>query len=429
MAVESAVVESSPNATFESSRLRSVFWASWLGLMFDGFDATICVLALFPALQDLLGTSSHSLVGHFGGIVLASFIAGWGAGAIIFGALCDRLGRVNSMLITILVYALFTGLCATSHNWMELAAYRFLVGCGIGGEQTAGIVLIAESFRGKQRIEATGRLITGFGCGYILAGLVNLWLGPMGWRYMFVAGMIPALLTLYLRLAVRESLVYTTVQKDRQFDKPCSPLRIFSPAMRGRTATVAVLSTTCIVGYWAIMSWLPPWINQLTGTPAVAERSTVTFCMNVGSIISGLLTARFVRNLSRKGTFRFAFLGAMFSYIIMFTTAHSVNFYLYCCALAAGFYTQLPFQLCFIYAPELFSTQIRGAALGFSVQVGRLFAALLALFGGEIIASTNGSYSTACCILALIYLFGLGATFFLPASTGDIPEAIPRRVE
>src|SRR5271170_5859318 len=109
-----------------------VLLATWLGEMFDGMDASIFVLVLFPALSELLNTKSHSIVGLHGSYILATFMVGWAIGGIGFGILADYIGRARTLVYTILLYAIFTGLCALSHNWQEMAIYRFLVGCGIG---------------------------------------------------------------------------------------------------------------------------------------------------------------------------------------------------------------------------------------------------------------------------------------------------------
>lgn len=128
------------------------FIAAWLGAFFDGLDATIFVMVLFPALSQLLGTSDHAKIGQYGSYVLAVFMLGWATGAVVFGMLADRIGRAKTMMITILMYALCTGLCALAQTWQELAFYRFLVGCGIGGEIGIGGVILAETWQGKSRL-------------------------------------------------------------------------------------------------------------------------------------------------------------------------------------------------------------------------------------------------------------------------------------
>jgi len=401
--------------------------------MFDGLDATIFVLALFPALSELLRTTSHAQVGAYGGIVLATFMLGWGFGALLFGVLADQIGRTRAMIITILIYAIFTGMCALSHSWTELAFYRFLVGCGIGGEQSIGIVLIAESWRGNARLHATSFMTTAFACGYFLASIFNALLGNFGWRYLFLAGVIPALLTIYIRLKLKDSPEFELArefQRTLQAEKGAnsrlekfkgSMAELFAKQNLPKVFTVVTLGSTSIVGYWAVMSWISPWINQLTGSLAVMERTYATMGLSVGTIISGLVAGWVVIFLGRKNGIRIGFVGALLSFVCMFATVKSYGAGLLAWTLVVGFFAQLPFNCLFIYAPELFNTHIRGASVGFSVQAGRLVGALFALIGGQLIAAFGGSYPMAGSCVSMFYLVGIVATFFMPPTNGEIP--------
>jgi MFS family permease len=401
--------------------------------MFDGLDATIFVLALFPALSELLRTTSHAQVGAYGGIVLATFMIGWGLGALLFGLLADQIGRTRAMIITILLYAVFTGMCATSHSWVELSFYRFLVGLGIGGEQSIGIVLIAESWRGNARLHATSFMTTAFGTGYFLASILNALLGNFGWRYLFLAGVLPAILTIYIRLKLKDSPEFelarefqrTLLAERGRFGRVKAAMaELFVSENIPKLATVICLGSTSIVGYWAVMSWISPWVNQLTGTAAVMERTYATIGISVGTIISGFVAGWAVILLGRKKAIRFGFVGALLSFITMFMTVKSFGPALLAWTLVVGFFAQLPFNCLFIYAPELFSTHIRGAAVGFSIQAGRVFGAVFALISGQLIAAFGGSYPMAGSCVSLFYLVGIAATFFMPPTNGEIPMTV-----
>ncbi len=97
-------------------------------------------MVLVPCVSELIGSKSSALVGQHGSYIIALFLVGWAIGAAFFGALADRIGRAKTLTLTILVYALCTGLCATAHTWWEMGFYRFLVGAGIGGEMGIGAV-------------------------------------------------------------------------------------------------------------------------------------------------------------------------------------------------------------------------------------------------------------------------------------------------
>src|SRR6476660_4234352 len=123
-----------------------VLFVAWLGSVFDAMDATIYAIVLHPALHDLLQapgeTVSSEQIGWYGGIIFSIFLVGWAIGGIFFGVVADHLGRTKTLIITILIYAIFTGLAALSHDWWHLAIYRFLTALGIGGEWAAGAALV-----------------------------------------------------------------------------------------------------------------------------------------------------------------------------------------------------------------------------------------------------------------------------------------------
>jgi MFS family permease len=412
-----------------------VLLASWLGETFDGMDASIYALVLFPALAELLQTSSHSVVGVYGSVVLAVFMLGWAVGASAFGILSDYIGRARTMMLTILVYALFTGLCATAHNWCELAIYRFFVGCGIGGEICLGPIMISEYWKGRSRLHALAALNSSFGVGFLLAALLNLGLGSLGWRWLFVAGVAPAFITLYIRATLKEPEQFTAVQslkqklrkKPRQLltDAERKLLRftfpvLFSAENRSKVLVVIGLASSAIIGYWAVLSWIPAWINQLTGTQAVLERSQAAIVMNLGAITACALSGFLLTRISISNAFRISFAAALICYLGMFLTVHSFSPALLCWVFFVGAFASTPFVFLFVYTPELFSADIRGTAFGFSVQVGRVFAGLAALAGGQIIQFCNGSYATAGATIALCYLVGLAATCFMPRTEGEV---------
>lgn len=416
-----------------------VLFATWLGELFDGMDASIYVLVLFPALSDLLKTSSHSEVGLVGSYVLAIFMVGWAVGALVFGILADYIGRARTMVITILLYAICTGLCALSHTWQELAFYRFLVGCGIGGEISIGAVMLSECFRGRSRLHAVAALSTSFGCGYLIAALLNLWLGGLGWRVLFLAGVAPALVTLYIRMKIKEPEQFVTVQQMmRQIEKrPVSTMaavqskiaeltlwKLFEPENRSKVLVVIGLASTAIIGYWAVLSWIPAWVNQLTGTNAIAERSQTAIVMNIGAIIAAAVGGLMIEKLGRRNSMRLTFGCALICCMGMFLTVKSFGPALLSWVFFVGGFATLPFVFLFAYVPELFNARIRGTAFGFSVQLGRIFAAMAALAGGQIIALFGGSYAAAGATVACVYLFGMICTAFMPRTTGEVELGI-----
>lgn len=401
-----------------------VLFTTWMGMLFDGMDASIFVLALYPTLSELLNTTSHSEVGVAASYVLAAFMVGWTVGSAIFGVVADRIGRVNTMVLTILLYAVCTGLCATSHSTVELAIYRFFVGCGIGGELSVGAVFLAESWKGKGRYWATGVMCTAFGFGYLLTACLNYGLGGFGWRALYLVGIVPALLTIYIRLKLKDSHHFAEAAERRvessALDKVAPILTVFNSENRGKSFCVLALATAAIVGYWAVLAWVPAWVNQLTGTNATLERSTCAVVLNVGAIIGALALGGLFEKLGRKKSFFYSYLGALVSCIAMFLTVKSYGPELLAWVFVVGFFTEAPFVPLLIYVPELFNAKIRVTAFGVSVQLGRLFAATAAVMAGQLIALFGGSYALAGSCVALVYIVGMVASLVLPQSTGNV---------
>jgi MFS family permease len=361
------------------------FIATWLGGVFDGMDSSIFAMVLYPALSDLLHTTSYSTVGQVGSYIIAMFMVGWAIGAVFFGWLADRIGRAKTLAITILLYALFTGLCAAAADWWQLGLCRFLVGAGIGGEMGVGAVLLSECWPEKTRIHALSAQATSLGTGYMLTAGLNYFLGPLGWRYLFVAGIVPAVLTVYMRLTLKDSDHFQAVHKQitgaKKKDvhhRTCEDLAILSSPFktvwnkenRGKTLIIGTLTTCAIIAWWAVLSWIPAWINQITGALAVNERSSAMLFMEIGMILSGVLGGFMIHKWGYKKCMCTTFLIAFVSVLIMFLSFKHFSPLIFPCILAVGFFAHVPFALLWSYIPQLYPTAIRKHGLWYYLQYG-----------------------------------------------------------
>lgn len=409
--------------------------AASLGIMFDAMDASIYFMVLHPSLSELLKTTSDSQIGWYGSLILAVFMLGWALGSIVFGVLADRIGRARTMVVTILLYAVLTGLCATSHSWGELAVYRFLVGLGIGGEISIGAVMLSECWPGKGRIFANCVMESSFCLGYLATSIANLGLGNISWRLLFLVGIIPAFVALYIRLKLKEPDNFRKVSESRRLSQNrrlsqsalLEPLKeIFNQENGSKTILVSTLAGVAIVGYWAALSWVPAWVNQLTGTLAVEERSTVGFVMNISGLIACVASGIMIAKLGRGNTLKLAYLGSLMSTTLMFLLVKDYGSGLLSWIFAVGFFTTIPFVVCVIVIPELFSTHVLGTASGFAFSAGRVVAAIAALTGGQIITMFGGSYAAAGASVGLVYAVGFVAAFFLPETNGEVAGVAER---
>lgn len=177
-----------------------------LGLVFDLMDSNLLGVAMSPALRDLLGPrASTQNVGWYGGILTTVFLIGWSLGGILFGIYADYFGRKSALMITILIFSVFTGLSTFSHSWWEFALYRFITALGIGGEWGAGTALLVETWPERARVKGAVILQGSSMFGGLFAALINLFVGAYSWRYLFLVGAFPGFLLLGLRFWVKES--------------------------------------------------------------------------------------------------------------------------------------------------------------------------------------------------------------------------------
>ena len=187
---------------------RRVLYATFAGWTFDGYETQALVVVVAPALTQLLPAGELGAIGFYSGLAIGLTLLGWGIGGLIGGVLADYIGRKRVMLYAILGYALFTGLTALSTSYEMLIVLRMLTGIAMGSEWATGTVLLQESWPDRARAKGAGFMQSGFGFGTLLAALIWLFLqgtSPGAWRWMFVIGVAPAFLVLYIRRRLDES--------------------------------------------------------------------------------------------------------------------------------------------------------------------------------------------------------------------------------
>lgn len=406
--------------------------AAWFGEAFDALDATIFFIAMYPAISELINSKNDIEIGWYGSLVVAVFMLGWAVGGIGFGMVADKIGRAKTMVITILLYAVATGLCALSQSWIDLAIYRFFVGVGVGGEIGLGGVLVAEAWKnGRGRIWAISAVESSFCFGVMGCALVNSMLGNYGWRWLFLAGLVPAFFALYVRMTLKESEEFnqskTRKEKIESQKSPEEKANIDIPLLdvlkgeKGKQLWMTALCAMCaIIGWWGCISWIAPWINQLTGTLAVDERSMGTTMVSIGNLVGCVAVPLLLLKISRVNLLKLSFLGCWLSSTIMFLTVKSYGLTLLAWCFAVGFFGIVSFVVLVVYIPEAFAASYRATASGFTFGFGRILAAVAAVGGGQLISLFGGSYAYSAATIALIYLLGTLIAFKLPETNGEL---------
>src|SRR5580698_7410800 len=201
-----------------------VLRASFLGWIFDGYEALVLVVVLGPMLHSVLTPAQAASPTIYAGFVIGITLLGWGIGGMVGGILADYVGRKRMMLWSVFLYAIFSGFTALSTSFWMLCTLRFITGLAMGSEWSTGIALLSETWPERARAKGAGFLQSGFGWGTMTAAVVWYALSaihPLGaetWRLMFVLGAVPAFFVLYIRRGVSESEKWQRAVREKRWN-------------------------------------------------------------------------------------------------------------------------------------------------------------------------------------------------------------------
>ena len=428
-----------------------VLLAAFIGWVFDSMDSTIYAMVLPSSLKELLGTAATKAnIASHGGIILAIFLVGWALGGTLFGTLADYFGRSRTLAISILFYAVFTGVAALSQSWEQLAFFRFLTALGIGGEWSAGSALVAESFSDKYRTRVLSLMQSAWGVGFFLAAIVNLLIVPLAssheftpWRTVLIIGIFPAIFAAFIREKVQEPEKWLAVKKKREnlknsgrnsgsnsgntaaLSKNLTVLtlkQIFWPELRRDTVVGTLLSFAATFGLWAVTNWTPTFVEELLhGYHLSAEtisdyKSYAIMALNTGAVLGYVFFGPIADRIGRKKAFLIFFLGSLLLAPYIFYNV--TNFTMLMLLLPVlGFFNNGIFSGFPIYLAELYPTRLRATGQGFCFNFGRILAATGPLLTGFLVASF-GSYAKAVAAVSSIYIVGIIALLWAKETKG-----------
>ena len=408
-----------------------VLLVAWLGWVFDSMDSTIYAMVLQPALHDLLrapggGPATAEVIGWYGGIIFSIFLIGWAIGGVVFGVLADHFGRARALVFTILIYAVFTGMAALSHTWWQLALFRFVTALGIGGEWAAGAALVAEVWPEDKRTRAAGLLQSAWAAGFLVAAVLNLLLRNCGWRPIFVVGIAPAVVALFVRLWVKEPERWVTARaEEKKFGArpPAKLAELFSPGLLRATLVGSGLAFVAVFGLWGATNWTPTLVRalpDLQGMNPSALTSRVSYAimlLNVGALAGYLSFGPLADRVGRRRVFALMCVGSLVMLPVTFLTPRTYAQVLLLLPLL-GFFNNGIFSGFPIYLPELYPTRIRATGAGFCFNIGRVLAASGPFVTGYLVIAL-GNFGLAASAVALIYLVGLLILPFAPETKGQ----------
>jgi MFS family permease len=376
--------------------------ASVLGYAMDGFDLLILGFMLPAIAVDLHLSSAQA------GSLVTWTLIGAVAGGLIFGVLSDYFGRVRMLTWTILIFAVFTGLCALAQGYTDLLAYRTIAGIGLGGEFGIGMTLVAEAWPASQRARVSSYVGLGWQLGVLAAALLTPLLLPViGWRGMFSLGLLPAVVSFFVRRRVEEPALFTE-RVARGMRK--LPLKLLVADGRTTRASigVAILCSVQNFGYYGLMIWLPSYLSKTFGyslTKSGVWTAVTVLGMACGIWLFGMAADRF----GRKPTFLFYQAGAV---VMVFVYAHlTTPMALLIGGAAMGVFVNGMIGGYGALISELYPTDARATAQNVLFNVGRAVGGFGPVAVGALAA--RYSFGAALALLASIYLLDIFATLFL----------------
>lgn len=464
-----------------------------LGWLFDCLDQQLFILARPAAMAELVpereGVSQKAIEDErklAGDISTSIFIAGWALGGLVFGMLGDQLGRAKTMMITILLYSLFTGLSSFATGVWDFALYRFLTGLGVGGEFAVGVALVAEVMPNAARPYTLGLLQALSAVGNVTAAFINLGLGLAAeeglawspWRIMFLIGALPALLALVIRRNLKEPEAWQKAQEQKGTKKQLgSYTELFAnPTYRKHALLGLMLGCSGIIGLWSVGFYTPDLIRAVQ-TPSVREdvlnqlsanhsketiervklvitnvenpptlneeerqvqleaekrikgrltrwQSYTSLMINVGAFLGMFGFGALAQRVGRRPAFAVCFVAAFVSTVTVFYTLKEL-WQIFLLVPIMGFCQLSLFAGYAIYFPELFPTRLRSTGTSFCYNVGRFVAAcgpLIKIALDRMYSGPDEGRWTGI-TMSFIFLLGLFILPFLPETKGKpLPE-------
>jgi MFS family permease len=365
--------------------------AAWLGWLFDGLELHIYTLVAGPLVVGLLGAASSAdpAVKEKSAYIQAAFLIGWAVGGAFFGRLGDRLGRSRTLALTVLTYALCTGLCAFARTWWQLMIFRFVAALGIGGEWAVGACLLAETWPVPWRPWLAAVLQTAVNVGILIAAsavtILSVLPHPPPVRFVFLIGVLPALMVFWIRRSVPEPDSW----KQAAAAAPATPrVRDLFRADLARTTwhTTAVCALG-LSGWWLFIFWHPQHLRQLleaAGTPPaeITRRvASVFFAVNVLSIAGNFAAGWLASVIGTRRAIILMLFGLFAGMAGAYAVPHTYNELATFWVPMVGFFSGL-WGLFTMYLPPLFPTLLRTTGAGFCYNVGRAAAAVASVVFG-----------------------------------------------
>jgi MFS family permease len=403
---------------------RRTLIAAGLGWMLDAFDTMLYALVLAHIMRDLGMTKSTA------GLLNSLTLLASGIGGVGFGFVADRIGRKRALMLSILTYSVCSFASGLSTTILMLAAFRFILGLGMGGEWNTGATLVAETWPMELRAKALSIVQSSWAIGYALASLVaGIVLHFADWRMVFFVGVLPALVTLWIQKGVPESEMWQEhhrlaeeSQRVADAQHRCghdSFVRIFQAPFVKHTFALLFLNFFGLFAWWGLFTWIPPYLSLPVSQGGrgfgVMDTTTLLLVLNLVGMFPGYISFGWVADkLGRRKSFIvYTLIAALL--VPLYATARQEWVLLIVGALIAFFGTGF-FSGSSIIGSEIFPTRVRARALGFTYNGARTMSSVAPFVIGRVGQVKGLGWAFYLCATAFL-LAGLTATQ-LPETKG-----------
>lgn len=420
------MIDETPKAVKLEPAQKRALIAAVLGWGFDGLDSYLFIAVAIPLIRTLLAgkVPPESLEGmaiEKAAIIQACFFLGWALGGWVFGRLGDQIGRTKVLCVTILTYAVFTGLGFFATEWWHLLIFRFLAALGIGGEWAAGSALVSETLPSRCRAWASALLQSGYIVGIIAATATAGLLKAHDPRLVFLVGVLPALVVLWIRKGVPEPESWHAAKAQGKLPGVAA---LFGPGVARVTITLGLFVSILLVCVWVFIFFMGPVIRAIPSVKAMTpaeQQAEVTACALVYftvNLVANFAATYTARLIGARGAFGFFVTGAAVSLLAGFWRQPQTLTEAYLAACGVAFFGLGVFAIFPLYIPPLFPTLLRTLGSGFTYNVGRLATGAGTLVAGEL-ARRAGGPSNAIWYVSLLMIAALCITPLLPRQQSD----------
>jgi MFS family permease len=358
---------------------RRALAAGMFAWMLDAFDVMLFALVL-PAVRTELGLTTAQ--GGFLGSVMLVAAAGGGVG---FGRIADRFGRTRALMLSVLLYSVFTFACGFANSLTQFVVLRVFLGLGMGGVWTSGAALVSESWPAEHRGKALGFMQSGWAIGYAAAVLVSGFVQPRyGWRAVFFIGILPALFTLWIQRRVKEPEIWTA--SSRAGARSPGMGAIFKSGIAGLTIVLTLMNTCTLFAWWGFNLWLPSYLKSTAAQGGAglsdAAATSYLFVMQAGMWFGYVTFGFFSDRFGRKRSYVTYLLSAAILIAIYVSVRNPTALLVLgpvVAFAATGYFSGFG-----AVTAEIYPTAIRATAQGFTYNIGRLVSAVAPFYVGTL---------------------------------------------